>query len=71
MDPGSATPFEQPAASQRPYAAQTTIITPTSVTGDAPLILHFHSLFDRPPVGTERDIQLDVPTLIDIARFLV
>lgn len=63
--------MQQPAASQRPYIAQTTGITPTTVAGDVPLVLHFHGLFDRPPAGTESDILLDGPTLMDIARFLV
>lgn len=62
--------MQQPAASQRPYAAQTTIITPTTVAGDVPLVLHFHGLFDRRPTGTESDILLDGPTLMDIARSL-
>ena len=83
MDPSSATsstipsalsipsPSQQHGASQRIYAAQTITITPAIVTGDVPLALPFQGLFDRPPMGTERDILLDFSSFIDIARFLV
>ena len=62
---------QQYGASQRIYAAQTTTITLTAVAGDVPLVLHFQCLLGRPPIGTERDILLNIPTLMDIARFLV
>lgn len=59
------------AASRCPYIVQMAEITPTTVDGDVPVTLHFHDLFNRPPVGSECDILLDGPVLTDTARFLV
>ena len=61
---------QQEAAIQRPYIAQAADIMPTQVDGDIPLVLQFHALFDRRPAGTEGDILLDGPALMNISRFL-
>ncbi|OJJ46408.1 hypothetical protein ASPZODRAFT_1961593 [Penicilliopsis zonata CBS 506.65] len=55
---------------QQLYVAQSITITSTSVVGSVPLSLHFESLFDRAPQSAERDLQLDVQRLVDIAQNL-
>ena len=52
---------------QQAHCIKELIITPTTIVG-APLTLLFQAIFDRPPMGNERDIVLDAAALMSIAR---
>lgn len=58
-------PAPQFASDQQPYCAQELVITPAAptVTG-APLYLPFELIMDRPAVGNEKDITMDVDELL-------
>ena len=52
---------------QQACCTKEVIITPTTIVG-APLTLPFQAVFDRPPMGNERDIVLDAAALMSIVR---
>lgn len=58
-------PAPQFASSQQPYCAQELVISPAepTVTG-APLYLPFELIMDRPAVGNEKDITMDIDELL-------
>ena len=62
------TPPQLPRAEQEITITRTPPNTFTITSGAAPLILEFHRLFLRPPIGGEHDIVITQVQLLDIAE---